>query len=482
MPVSTSIIEQSPLYSVLPVGQEIILVVSNNDAVANESKVKFIAEVHVSAEQPPVLGTTANLIGTFKTTPNNAGVGIFDFRNILENYVKADSLAADGSSYKTTATSSSTRHPMHLIDKYSTNQNTLRFMAIRFAVEYLGATDNAGNQSDNIVRTQAGTERDSINYSIFNGYLKYADILTMGIGAAINNFGFTLTEFFPSSSARKFLTNAPTTQYANLEDYGTLAYLVDPQAIGFSNIVTKIVLTYYNSAGASIGTEDVNRLTSTGAFDSYSAKAKNGLLYFGCFPGNLQNWSRTFNALVTAGTIQGGYYTVQAFGTLGGKTAIYTIDLNCPDLKNYESIRLCWLNQWGAWDYYTFTKKSTKSLSTKGSTYTQLEGTWNESVYRLDGFKGGKKSFRVNANEKISMNTNFVSEDDNVMFEELINSPEVYLLEGYQTDASRSALNQYVTPVRLTTSKFTTKTIANNKLMQYSFEIEKSKTLRTQSI
>ena len=100
----------------------------------------------------------------------------------------------------------------------------------------------------------------------------------------------------------------------------------------------------------------------------------------------------------------------------------------------------------------------------------------------MDGFKGGKKSFRVNANEKISMNTNFVSEDDNVMFEELINSPEVYLLEGYQTDASRSALNQYVTPVRLTTSKFTTKTIANNKLMQYSFEIEKSKTLRTQSI
>ena len=80
------------------------------------------------------------------------------------------------------------------------------------------------------------------------------------------------------------------------------------------------------------------------------------------------------------------------------------------------------------------------------------------------------------------MNTDFVSEDDNVMFEELINSPEVYLLEGYQTDTSISLLNQYVTPVRLTTSSFTRKTVANDRLMQYTFEIEKSKTLRTQSI
>ena len=79
------------------------------------------------------------------------------------------------------------------------------------------------------------------------------------------------------------------------------------------------------------------------------------------------------------------------------------------------------------------------------------------------------------------MNTGFVTEDESVVFEELINSPEVYLLEGYQLDLN-NALNQYVTPVRLTTSSFTRKTIANDRLMQYTFEIEKSKTLRTQSI
>ena len=80
------------------------------------------------------------------------------------------------------------------------------------------------------------------------------------------------------------------------------------------------------------------------------------------------------------------------------------------------------------------------------------------------------------------MNTDFVKEDDNVMFEELTNSPEVYLLEGYQTDVNFSALNKYVTPVTLSSSSFTRKTVANDKLIQYSFEVEKTKMLRTQSV
>jgi hypothetical protein len=82
------------------------------------------------------------------------------------------------------------------------------------------------------------------------------------------------------------------------------------------------------------------------------------------------------------------------------------------------------------------------------------------------------------------MNSDFVSEDEAVIFEELVNSPEVYLLKGYVRYGAEtsSVLNQYVTPVRLLTSSFTKKTVANDKLMQYTFEIEKSKTLRTQAV
>ena len=111
-----------------------------------------------------------------------------------------------------------------------------------------------------------------------------------------------------------------------------------------------------------------------------------------------------------------------------------------------------------------------------------MQGTWNESLYKVDGYKGGKKSFRVNATESITMNTDYVTESENVMFEELTNSPEIYQLQGFQTDVANSLLNQYVTPVRLKTSSFTKKTVGNDKLIQYTFEVEKTKTLRTQSI
>jgi len=461
-------IEQEPLFPQVPVGQEVIFVVSNNTIVSGFTNVRFIADVYISDTTPTAISTSSVPTATFKTTPNNAGVGIFDFKQVVENYVSADNMAGTQSKYKTTVTSDDTPHPLHLIDKYSRNKKAARWLNIEFKTQY---TDANGN-----VQIDTPIIADD-NYQIFNGYLKYSDIITMGTGSTANNFGYSLTKFNLSANSDRFLTNAPATQYANLEDYGTIAFLTPNANLSYMQLI------YKNSAGVQIGTEDVNRTWTNGAFTTFSSHIFYRLLYFGCFPGNLQNWSSTFQALVSAGTINGGSIEVRAFNV--GNNAIsktYTINVNCPNLKGFESIRLCWLNQWGAWDYYTFTQKSIRSVSTKGSTYEQLAGTWNEAAYRVDSYKGGKKAFRVNATEKITMNTDFVTESENEMFEELINSPEVYILEGYQTDISFSALNQYVKPVRITTSSFTRKTVANDKLIQYTFEVEKSKTLRTQSV
>jgi hypothetical protein len=458
-----SIIEQSPysLSVLTPVGQELIFVVSNNTAVLNETRVKFVAEVYIETAAP---NPTANTpVGTFKTTPNNAGVGMFDLRNVVENYVKADNMAFNQSKYKTIVTSATKRHPIHLIDQYSLNTNAAKFMVVRFSVEYLVGGSVVINEN---------TRANSGLFTISNGYIKHTDALTKDG----NNFGYDSERFFLVNNQGEFLTNAPSTQYANLEDYGTIAF-----ASTYS--LKKIRLKYYDSDNIQIGTtQNVTRNLANGAFTTFALNSTYLIVYFGCFPGNLQNWSSVFQGITS--TIEGGYITVQGFDEFSNPlTKLYTIKVNCPNGKGYEPIRLCWLNQWGAWDYYTFTQKSIKSTSTSGATYNQLAGTWNESFYRPDSYKGGKKAFRVNATEKITMNSDFLTEDEAVIFEELINSPEVYLLKGYASGPeTTSVLNQYVTPVRLLTSSFTKKTIANDKLMQYNFEIEKSKTLRTQAV
>ena len=476
--MANSIIEQEPLYEQLPVGQEVIFVVSNQDAVATQLKVKFCAEVHISKLLQPNPSVGTDIIGTFKTTPNNAGVGIIDLRSIVENYVKSDNMAGQTSQYKGVTATGDIRYPLHLIDKYSYNDNVVRYMVIVFYVEYLGADNGVDLPDPNIITRAVGTDINSNLLTLFNGYLKYTDILKMGTGGASNNFGYNLNSFNLSGTSSEFLTNAPRIQYANIDDYGTVAFLTPNDNLSY------IKLTYIDSNGSTLGSEQIDRTSTNGAFDFWSAITQIQILYFGCFPANLmRDGSSIFAGLVTAGTIQGGSIEVRAFDVSDNRiSTLYTINLNCPNTKGYESIRLCWLNQWGVWDYYTFTKKSSKTLSTKGSTYTQLQGTWNDSVYRVDSFKGGRKAFRVNSTEKIKMNTDFVAENDNVMFEELMNSPEVYLLDGYQTDVSNSMLNKYVTPVRVMSKSFTTKTIANDRLLQYTFEIEKTKTLRTQSV
>jgi len=463
-------IEQKPLYTQLPVGQEVIFVVSNNTIVASQLQVRFLADVYISDTIPTSISPSSTPTATFKTTPNNAGVGIFDFKQVVENYVGADNMAYRNSEYKGIETAAHTPHPLHLIDKYSRNKKAARWLTIQFKTQY---TDANGD-------VQTVQKINSVDYQLFNGYLKYSDIFTMGTGSTANDFGYDLSNFNLSSPTDSFLTNAPATQYANLEDYGTIAFLAP------NNDLDYIKLTYNDSSGNPLGNESIDKTFANGAYTTFSTKISERLLYFGCFPANLmRDGSSMFAGFVSAGTIQGGSIVIQAFDTSASNPRIakqYTININCTNLKGYESIRLCWLNQWGAWDYYTFTQKSVRSVSTKGSTYEQLAGTWDEAAYKVDSYKGGKKSFRVNATEKITMNTDFVSESENDMFEELINSPEVYILEGYQTDGNFSALNQYVKPVRLTTSSFTRKTIANDRLIQYTFEVEKSKTLRTQSV
>ena len=449
-------IDQRPLYTTLPIGQQIIFAVSENTIVAEKFKVKFIAEVHVSNKAINI-SSGNSVIGTFKTTPNNAGVGIFDLRPILETFVKSDnegSTFGNGSRYKT----SEATHPMHLIDKFAVSENSIRNFAIQFKVEWS--------------ETANGDE-----YLFFNGVLQYDDVLTLykgnyGYNLSANNFYLAQT---PTAGVG-FLSNAPRTQKARLTDYGTfpfLNFLPDPD-----DDVLSFEFKYYYQ-GVLQDSEVLTYGWTNGGVTKFGEWTAQYLIYLGVFPANLRGWSTKFNALVKAGTIDN--YGIFPTTTAGTVTPYY-IDIICPNERGYEGIRLAWLNQWGAWDYYTFNMKSTRSIATKRIPYTQAGGTWNESTFKISGWKGGKKNFRVNSTEKIKINTDFVTEAEGVWFEELINSSEVYIVNGYEDDVKYTITNKYIEPVVLTTSSYVKKTIANDKLMQYTFEIEKSKMKRTQAV
>tara|TARA_R110002072_G_scaffold164238_2_gene317133 strand:- start:1370 stop:2788 length:1419 start_codon:yes stop_codon:yes gene_type:complete len=466
-------IDQEPLYELAPVGFPLIWVVSDTTVVANYFNVSYAAEVYIS--RVPVTFLASELVGTFKTTPNNAGSGIFDFSSIVESYVKADNLAYTQAQFKANPVATATdTFPIHLINKYSRNTNSIVYLKIKFVAYGATLTNESPVQIND---KDVSTERQ-----MFNAYIKETDNIDSN---SFNYFGFDTNIFHQEAIVAagdklgELYTNAPYEQDIFENDYHTIGFNSVDQ--GATNRWTNVRFEFFDGA-TNLGNDTISRTFTNGAWTTYADSAGENLCFVGVGPANLKSWSTIYNGYLTAGTTV-THYTV-AFVKAGAVDVMQSsrFNIKCNSLKGYEPIRLCWLNQWGCWDYFTFNMKSIKSIKTNGSTYDQLEGTWNEAIYRIDSYKGGKKSFRVNANDMIRINTDFVNEDKSVMFEELINSPEIYILEGYQTDTTNSSFNKYITPVRLTTSSFTTKTVANDKLIQYALEVEKSKTLRTQSV
>ena len=473
-------IEQKPLYKTLAVGQDIIFTAKDDVIVANNFNVKFVANVYVSNDRAN-LNTLSNRVAVLKTTPNNAGVGIFSLQPVLESFVKPDNKGTDngdGSTYKTVTFSNTTPHPIHLIDKYASSDNATRFFMIEFFLEF--STTQTG-----VVTIDNTNTVLSETYLFYNGYLQYNDVLNQ-IG---NNYGYQLSDFnfVMNSNNDKFLSNAPAIQNAKLTDYGTLSFFNFLSTGDYSfqtgtDNATNFQVSYfdiklYNSSNSLLTTIQNNVTKANGSEDSTNSLSNFKLNYFGAFPANLDGWSTAYDN----NKANLSYYTIQAFDDNDDEISqLYRINIISDDCKGFESIRLTWLNPYGTWDYYTFTKKSVRSLQTNRTSYTQLEGTWNESTYMIDGFKGGKKNFRVNTKELISINTDYLVDADAVWFEDLINSPEVYILNGFSSDSS-GMVNKYVEPVTVTTSSYVRKTKANDKLIQYTFEIEKTKNKRIQS-
>jgi len=232
------VIEQKPKYSPAPAGQELMFVIAEDtNIITTKTNVKFLATIIVGKQQ-----TQPTTAGVFKATPNNAGVGMFDVSTIIENYVSPDySGVNEGLGFQNNSPVASTYgslpfdetsgyHPVHLIDRYCLSSNSIKFLSIIFNIEYLG-----GDGDDNLVETDPNMIAYSTSYLIYNGVLYDTDILNMT--GASPDFGYALdyntgrrSYILQTDGAGRgegdYITDAPRTQDARIDDYGTLAFLI----------------------------------------------------------------------------------------------------------------------------------------------------------------------------------------------------------------------------------------------------------------
>ena len=475
------VIEQKPKYRLIPAASKIVYTLYAPNIispVAGKFKIKYTAKLYVK-NKTSGLTDPENLVGIFKVSPNGEGYGMFDLSSILQNYVSPDYLggivhnnnSTNFSTYNAVEYSETTPHTIHQIDKFSTNRKSVRFYQVKFNIEAADAIENP-------VTEQYVTDTVTDETIIYNGVLYDTDILNLDNSG---NFGYNLDYqgFVMNSNTDKFLTNAPTKQYIRDNDYHTLAFFSQYKYDFVTNTastpgIKKIKFQfYYNGATTgSLITKDIN--SAAGGHSGYMSDSNTKLQFAGVGIGNLRGDSTTIPA-------NWDYYTVQAFAAVSPLSQEYEFYNQTEDCKNYETIRLTWLNKFGVWDYYNFTKKSVRTFNTERKSYTQISGSWNTSRFRPDGHIGGKKYFTNNTKESITLNTDYITEDDAIWLEELFNSNDVYILQQRSTDdANEGYLRKYVKPTTITNTTHTRKTKANNRLIQYTFNIEVDKTKKSQ--
>ena len=137
----------------------------------------------------------------------------------------------------------------------------------------------------------------------------------------------------------------------------------------------------------------------------------------------------------------------------------YTHSFTVKDECKFPLMNCIFKNKFGFWQTIPFNKLSKKTQDFTNESYNGLIS--NYGSYALN--KHVKQTYNVNGKEKVTVNTDFIPENYNALFTELMLSEFIYLEE-----------NGTVLPVNLLKNTFEKKTKLNNKLIQYSMDFEYS--------
>ena len=162
------------------------------------------------------------------------------------------------------------------------------------------------------------------------------------------------------------------------------------------------------------------------------------------------------------------YYTVQAYSeaTPIGEPIKYNITCN----QKYPNIRIKWKNRFGQFDFFNFNMVNRQSFSVNRSVYQPQIGSWEGASLSYNRYDSNNLNYLVDSEEKIQVNTDWVSEDYNDIFKQLLMSDEIYWIYDEE--------NGYVRPLTIATSNVQFKTGVVDKVIQYSFEFNYGQTFK----
>ena len=136
----------------------------------------------------------------------------------------------------------------------------------------------------------------------------------------------------------------------------------------------------------------------------------------------------------------------------------------CP--TKYENIRIKWKNRYSGFDWFNFDLVSRQSFQTQTQQYKPQIGTWGGTSLSYNYYDASKQNYATDTIQTISVNSDYVSEDYNKIFKQLLVSDEIYYYDTTSQDYA------FLRPLTIKSSNVQFKTQKVDKLIQYQFEFE----------
>jgi hypothetical protein len=298
----------------------------------------------------------------------------------------------------------------------------------------------------------------------------------------------TLNSYTPGAGTTQFMTNVPRGSVkCEITDHFTLQYInrILPTILGVpvnKDFIYAFEIKAYNSSNTVIYATTLFNDTSTGG-GPWTACYTPGPWLTSQFTQRLKCGPADLPTISTLPNL--AYYTVRGLtwssytspsgpcnpNTTSSYTETFRIDVEPGDCSGFEPIQFEWLNKFGGFDYYTFVKRNTETVSTKKSTYQILPGNWSGSTFSQQTWDRGASVAASEVEVKYTAQTDWLTEEESSWLKELAKSPDV-----------RAWINGVYTTVVVDTVDYEVKTYAREKVFQYQIGFRSSLTPVVQTV
>ena len=144
----------------------------------------------------------------------------------------------------------------------------------------------------------------------------------------------------------------------------------------------------------------------------------------------------------------------------------------------YEPVQLAYISKYGTWNYATFFKRSEETIDVTRDEFRTITGNVQNGAYQYGLHNPVYKKYNTNGKRRLTINSGFVSEEFKEVMEQMLLSEYVLVVTSdkrtvvkdgstYTYSASNGAV-----AVNVATNSVTKKKSVNEKLIEYSLDLE----------